>query len=191
MNGHVRQKEQSAKRIEDALFQLMVEKAFTEITVSELADRADVARRTFYRLYKGKEDVLHGYFGRLCREYQRTFPALKNYHFLRVAEDYFGFWYSHKEVLLLMHQCGLDDMLYCEIGRAATAVVKNRMGSEQQSPEDWAIECFASYSAGGFGLLLQRWVESGMQEGPKHYARRGGKALLHFIRPAVQAESGK
>ena len=55
MDGHKKQREQSARMIETALFELMEEKAFNEITVSEIVKRADVARRTFYRLYNRKE----------------------------------------------------------------------------------------------------------------------------------------
>lgn len=184
MNGHERQKEQSAKLIEDALFSLMREKNFERITVSELAGRADVARRTFYRLYQSKEDVLRRYLEKLRLEYQRTCPPLKRYDFIQIAEEYFGFWYRYREELLLLHKCGLDQLLYYEMSRASLAVVKGRMeGNTDQ--EEWEIACFAGYSTGGFLLLLQRWVESGMQENPKQYARMTGKALLRFIRPVM------
>lgn len=79
MDGHKKQREQSARMIETALFELMEEKAFNEITVSEIVKRADVARRTFYRLYNRKEDVLHRYFGKLSRDYGNTYPALDKY----------------------------------------------------------------------------------------------------------------
>ena len=81
MDGHKRQREQSAKMIEDALFELMKEKDFARITISEIAKRADVGRRTFYRLYTGKEEVLHAWFDKLCREYKDSYPPLARYDF--------------------------------------------------------------------------------------------------------------
>lgn len=72
MNGHQRQREQSGRMIEEALFSLLEKKGFEAITVSELVKRADVARRTFYRLYDRKEDVLHCYFQRLCEDYKQA-----------------------------------------------------------------------------------------------------------------------
>ena len=50
MNGHQKQKEQSRRMIEDALFLIMEEKPYAQITVSEIAKTADVSRRTFYRM---------------------------------------------------------------------------------------------------------------------------------------------
>ena len=65
MNGHQKQKEQSGRMIEGALLELMEEKSYAQITVSEIVKRADVSRRTFYRLYGEKDEVLRCYFNKL------------------------------------------------------------------------------------------------------------------------------
>lgn len=186
MNGHERQKEQSGQMIEAALIELMREKEFAKITVCEIVERADVARRTFYRLYGGKEEVLHRYFERLCQDYLERYRALACYEIRQIAGEFFGFWYQHRELLLLMHQCGLDKMLYYEISRFSVEVVKDRMGEVRIEEE--AVECFAAYSAGGFILMLQHWIDGGMQGTPEEYARKISNALLKFIRPSA---SGK
>ena len=180
MNGHQKQREQSAKMIEDALFDLMREEKFEKITISGIVKRADVARRTFYRLYGSKEDVLYGYFGKLCEDYKRTYPALKTYDVKLVAEDFFGFWYLHRELLLLLHQCGLEELLYGRIRRAAAEVVRKRVEDETLK-EDEELNCFACYSAGGFLMLLDCWIKDGMKEKPEEYAGKVGRILLKFI----------
>ena len=58
MNGHQKQREQSGRMIEEALFSLMEKKPYAQITVSGITRRADISRRTFYRLYSGKDEVL-------------------------------------------------------------------------------------------------------------------------------------
>lgn len=65
MNGHQKQKEESKEMIEEALFALMQEKSYSKIAVTEIVERAGVARRTFYRLYDGKDDVINSYFNKL------------------------------------------------------------------------------------------------------------------------------
>lgn len=176
MNGHEKQREQSKQMIETALFELMEKKNFTEITVSELVGQADVARRTFYRLYESKEDVLHDYFKKLCENYKNEYKPLKGYDISQIARDYFGFWYQHREVLLRMYKSGLDEMLYYEISRASLEVVKNRVSDEsvKNSPE---IAYFAVYSVGGFINLLRQWIISGMEERPGEYAENVSGAL--------------
>ncbi len=182
MNGHQKLREQSGRMIEEALFRLMEEKDFARITVSEIVSSADVARRTFYRLYKGKEDVLHCYFVRLCQDYRSTYPALKSYDIKRIAEEYFVFWYQYKRPLLLMHKCGLDEMLYYEISRVSEDIIKNRMDGIKYG-HNRKVKYFADYSTGGFILLLHRWIAEEMQETPEQYARTVSEAILEFIRP--------
>ncbi|MBQ6395105.1 MAG: TetR/AcrR family transcriptional regulator, partial [Atopobiaceae bacterium] len=46
------------RNITDALIELMGEKQFESITISEITERAEVARVSFYRNFSGKADVL-------------------------------------------------------------------------------------------------------------------------------------
>ena len=90
--------------IEDAFFSLLREKEYTRITVSELAERATVARRTFYRLYERKEDVILHYFERLFALYYQEHNTLQRYDVERIAKEYFTFWYSYREPLLFFRK---------------------------------------------------------------------------------------
>jgi len=46
------------KLLNEALIELIAEKEYDEITVQEIADRADIGHRTFYRHYAGKDELL-------------------------------------------------------------------------------------------------------------------------------------
>lgn len=188
MKGHLKQKEQSRRMIEESLFQLMEEKEYSQITVSEIVKRADVSRRTFYRLYGEKDEVLRGFLRKLSQEYSSRAPKLKGYHIRRIAREYFCFWYQYREFLLLLHRRQMDEMLYCEISRASIEVVRKRMGDAGQKEPD-GMEHFASYSAGGFILLLQRWIMMGMEEMPEQYAKNVSDALLKFINGNFSVDS--
>lgn len=194
MNGHERQKEQSRRMIEEALFLLMKEKDYSEITVSEITRRADVARRTFYRLYKNREDILDTFLKKLCREYKEQYSALDRYEIRQIAEEYFIFWYQYREVLLLIHECGLDPVLYYSLNRFALEVVQGRM--RKKDVQETAVGCtagediagaehFAVYSAGGFCSLLFQWIDGGMKGLPQEYAASVGDAVRNFIKTAV------
>lgn len=179
MNGHQKQREQSGRMIEDALFELMNKKSYSQITVSEIVKKADVSRRTFYRLYQEKDEILRRYFHGLCQEYCESTPELDHYNIEQIAREYFSFWYQHKNFLLLMHRAGMDTMLYHELCCTSINVIKSRIKKQNIR----GLEYFADYSAGGFILLLQHWIVNGMQELPEQYAKTVSEALLQFIRP--------
>ncbi|MDO4343177.1 MAG: TetR/AcrR family transcriptional regulator [Eubacteriales bacterium] len=181
MNGHERQRESSKRMIEDALFELMKEKNYEKITVSELVKRADVARRTFYRLYNRKEDILEAYFMRLYQEYKDGHGILQNYDVRQIAREYFSFWYQHRDVLLLLHQSGLDSLLlYYIMGYGAADIVKERIMDEQlRCVKD--MEYFAAYSMGGFGNLLYQWISKGMKGNPEQYAEDVSDVIVKFL----------
>jgi len=180
MNGHERQKEQSRQMIENAFFELLREKEFSQITVSEIVKRADVARRTFYRLYEKKESVIAVYFQNLCEEYKNGHTQIESYDLKQVARDYFEFWYIQRDKLLTFYRAGLQDLLYYGISSASTEVIRSRIQDEQlrKMPE---VEYFATYSVGGFINLLIRWIEKGMEGTPQEYAEVVSSAIIKVI----------
>jgi AcrR family transcriptional regulator len=61
--------EQSKRWLVIALIELMQEKPYSSISVKEIADKAQLSRRTFYRNFNIKEDLLTEYANYLFKEY--------------------------------------------------------------------------------------------------------------------------
>ena len=51
-----------------ALIALMKEKPFSSISITEISNRADLNRRTFYRSFTSKEEVLTYYLDKIWHE---------------------------------------------------------------------------------------------------------------------------
>ena len=70
---------QSKQWLLDALLTLMEEKDFQSITITELTERACLDRKTFYRNFRSKEDVLFLKFQELCQLYISELHSLSQY----------------------------------------------------------------------------------------------------------------
>lgn len=55
--------QQSKSWLTHSLLELMKEKSFSDITITEIAEKAQLDRRTFYRHFQSKKDILDRYFG--------------------------------------------------------------------------------------------------------------------------------
>ncbi|NOU94334.1 TetR family transcriptional regulator [Paenibacillus sp. LMG 31456] len=58
---------QSQEWIRTALFQIMEKKEYSHISITEIADRAGLARQTFYRNFQGKDEILLNYLEELMK----------------------------------------------------------------------------------------------------------------------------
>lgn len=62
-----RRVERTKKALTEALFELLGEKDFSKITITELARRADVDRKTFYLHYQTVDEILEEFYDRSIR----------------------------------------------------------------------------------------------------------------------------
>ena len=64
-----RQKELSKEWIANAFYSLLQKKDYESITVSEIAQKADLSRRTFYRSFDNKQDIVTYLLARIFPDY--------------------------------------------------------------------------------------------------------------------------
>ncbi|KRM04021.1 transcriptional regulator [Liquorilactobacillus ghanensis DSM 18630] len=72
MNGKQRIAEQSRQWLWKAFLELLTEREFNKITIAEIAQRAQLDRRTFYRSFKNKECLIKWYFKKMLAQYHQV-----------------------------------------------------------------------------------------------------------------------
>ncbi len=75
--------------IQQAFIDLFEEKNYSDITVKDLAEKADISRKTFYLHYTSLDDLLTEYIRRRFTELSFLFASL---NFGRRKMDYLGFF---------------------------------------------------------------------------------------------------
>lgn len=155
----------SKKMITEALISLMEEKDYTEITVAEIAERADRVRRTFYSHFKNKEEVLVTYINKIIEEHIQSYLQLEDHSELTIAEIYFKLWAKHLDFVLLLKNNNLLILLkgfekYIEeLDKSFSAF--DCFGLSKRS-----AEYAPKFYAGALWSTLDKWIEKGMEESP-------------------------
>jgi AcrR family transcriptional regulator len=68
-----RKKDSSRRAIEDAAWELFAEQGYEETSINDIAERADVAPRTFFRYFPTKEAVMYPQFEQLLQSVRAEF----------------------------------------------------------------------------------------------------------------------
>lgn len=101
-----RRAEKTKKAIRKAFIEILAEKRILEITVSELAKKADIDRRTFYLHYSAvmniSDEILHESIEELVNRIRKsTYPSLKD--FINTMNDILMKNYDFYHYLFINH----------------------------------------------------------------------------------------
>lgn len=156
---------QSKKMLTEALIGLMSQDNYSEITITKICEKADLSRRTFYRLYKTKDDVLREYISSLASDLIEMIKKGKPKHYHEAAMVYFSFWQEHIDFLKLLKKNMLLDELYnisMKVAPSIFRIVKPTIKTDEK-----LLEFALSYSIGGLNGMLIHWVNDDMTFSPK------------------------
>ena len=106
---------QTRQWLEEALFDLLAtKKSLQNISIAELSEHAQIARRTFYRYYHSKEEVLTNYLDRLIQYYIIELQTAKLTNFEDLVNLFFQYWSQYTEPLKNFARRKLISCLSCQ-----------------------------------------------------------------------------
>lgn len=154
----------SRQWITRALLDLMMDKPFNKITITEIADKADVVRRTFYRNFESKEDILRTYIYSIFLGYQEKLYEMEVYDPYAISKLYFEYMYRHRVFLKLL----VENDLFLIILRVSEEHIEE-FSKKIKGPiiEDYSetfLEYYNAYNVSGMWQMLENWLAKGMIE---------------------------
>ncbi len=152
---------QSRTMLMDGLIKLMETYDFSMITVTQICQEAGLSRRTFYRLYNTREDVLDEYMSTLAEDFIHMVADVSPHHYTEVAAVYFEFWKQHGNFLNLLKKNKMLEIIYRLSGEIAPVIFQKV--KPDMKLDDLTLSYSLSYSLGGLNGMLIRWVEEGMR----------------------------
>jgi len=145
----------SQNMITEGLFELMEKKNFESITVTELCDCAKVGRKTFYRNFETKEDVIEFRLDSLYSRFSRDIGGKEPEERLRV---YLEFIRNHSSLFITLYQNGLHN-LTMEKFRTIMPETMTVFSSD-----DTAQQYISRYVTAGVEETVRVWAERNFAE---------------------------
>lgn len=145
-----------------ALLELMNTKSFDAITISELVRRAGVSRQSFYRNYRGKEEVVREIEDTLLEELEESMsdPAYQNDPKLWLIE-FFSRIRANEALVTLLQKADLVHALFARI----PFLVEDRMNLHTPRLHYDIIG-----KLGALKAILLEWFNTGMKESEEEMA---------------------
>ncbi len=158
MNLNNEQKNTYVKtQITNALLDLLKEKPFSDISVSELTNRAGIGRVSFYRNYQNKEDILKEESDRLIKEWGKLYESNPESAPETLFPSLFDFYREHRDFYSTLYTSGLSSIMMDTI-----------LSTSQITPEMQNLEAYMKsfWAYGIYGWLIE-WIKRGMTESGK------------------------
>lgn len=149
-------------RISDALFRIMQNEKYNEVTILHLCEEAGLASKTYYRNFDSKEEIIYFYYDRLVSSLtdecdsdtidirsflHKSFTFFGDHHDVLKATEYNDLWHMLRDSIssgILSFRCLLD-IAGCE---------------DMDEPEAYSSVCVA----GVIVSTLKLWTEHDFKE---------------------------
>lgn len=171
--------------LRSALLELLREKSVDQITVTELTQKADVNRGTFYGHYKDIYDMVEQMENEMFQEFSdllHAYPADALRHGLRpILQDVFAFLQRYGDVAAALLERDRDTRFLEKLKGMVAERVSLEWGRLYQfsTPKEQAF-CL-SFLVGGAVGLIQSWLEGGRKESPEELAALSEAMILRGI----------
>ena len=145
----------SQHMITDALFRLMTRKPFQQITVTEICEEAAIGRKTFYRNFELREDVIDFWLDLRCEECREALLSVPTEEQLH---HYCIFLKKHMDELIALYQNGLHPLVEKKFSVFMPYTMP--LWSENKVEQEYRSQ----YIIAGIDAIIRVWVTRGFQE---------------------------
>ncbi len=155
--------EPSRQRLAQALLKVMAQYRYQEITVTQITQEARLSRKTFYRLFASKDEVLSLIFDDLFQACFARVKARNPARYWDVMQAFFDFWEERKDLLLLLQKSDLLPRVFELSYQHAMEVFTFVRSKETAASLALPLPYLLAYSVGGMHSMMLKWVENGME----------------------------
>lgn len=159
--------------IESALIQLMKEKSFQQISITDIAKKAGVSRNAYYRNYSSKEDILSKYLQNILTQMS---DILKKYNPLTETKE------SWLSLLKAIEYFYTQFKLLLDAGYGERIRYEFQKGINQSISPNSALYYSNCYWSGALCNIIFEWIRNDMNLSIDEIAEIGCNLMLDGIK---------
>lgn len=173
--------EQSAQRqrqLERGLLEMMKHHRFEEISVSDLCDRLQLPRKSFYRYFSSKDGALFALLDHTLMEFYNTgsLEGLRGGMPVEDLERFFRFWKEHRILIDALQRSNLSGML---VERAVSLAKQEQlMPGYVRAWEDTLKDVAMSFAVCGLMSMVLQWHREGYNRVPTEKMAQAAVTML-------------
>ena len=159
----------SKEWIMESLFDMLSVKPLSSITISEIAENAKVDRRTFYRHFNTKDDVIKYYIHEVAKQYEEIISGKKINNGYSIFKTIFEVCLLMKETLQILYKQNLLDLFLVEF-----EILYEKYQYHYTKPETLSIEgveYILAYERGGVTNMIKKWIIGGFTISPENMTK--------------------
>lgn len=157
--------------ISDALIALLYEKKIDLITITELCDKAQVSRRTFYRHFINKNGVVDYYVIKIMKNLASELRAVSPRDKKLFVMTFFRFFVPYTRLFLVLNNNGLGDIAFTSYIKCITTLASPDTSSQDDTGKSVReFQYNMAYMLGGLWCLLTYWIMNGCNKTPEELA---------------------
>lgn len=170
----------SKSEITNTLLHLMKSIPYNEITVKQILIEAPVARKTFYRNFSSKDDVLNAHIDNLLHQYVSSLQQMPDCRLSTVLDIIFALCIQNQELLFLLRDNNLLHLILNKLNLFLPMVHHQVVNPDYPffqpfTPEQ--IEYIIAFNIGSAWNIILKWIERDMSDTPEYIK----KTLLHYL----------
>ena len=151
------------RSIEEALFALLKDQRFSEITVTDIVREANVARASYYRNFDSKEAIIKSYMAHQRQDVADKIDFSETFSDFFIQEKLIAsleHYLKQKYYILLLCDNGFDSLILDDMNKFAELFIDNN----PHSPfKNYKIQ----FLTGGIFNMTIQWLKNGAIESPR------------------------
>lgn len=174
------------KLLKESLMELMSEKAFKDITIKDITERADLNRGTFYLHYADTYELLMATENGVLEDFQEMISQYTDVQpgkgLMPVLLPIVRYIVENKEICQKLFENNASSQFLSKfktlVRENGTALIEHLFPSAHAAGTDYFYE-FVTYGLIG---ILKKWLDNGTPESEEEIARLSNNAIMSLAR---------